>query len=81
MLFASNRSLRGGSFNYYDGFLHAAYRYMYIPPSVEVNDIGFRVAEVTGPVPAVSTWGLGVLGLLVVTTATVVIRRQRRAVS
>ena len=55
--------LRGGSFNYdSDGDLHAASR-TYDGPAVEVNSIGFRVAEVPEP----GTLTMLALGSLLVT--------------
>jgi len=80
------RGLRGGSFLYdSDGAasLHAAGRYSYRPPTHGFEGAGFRVANVEDSVvvPAVSTWGLAILGILVVTVGTVLVGRRREALA
>jgi len=79
---ASVRGIRGGSFNYDYIELHAANGSDAGYPNYGYYYVGFRVAEVPeqAPVPAVSSWGLGVLALLILTTATLICRCQRQIV-
>ena len=77
VIYDSNRGVRGGSFLNPDGAeLHAAYR-SNGNPSFESSYMGFRVADLYEPIPAVSTWGMVVMSLLVLTAATVVLARRR----
>ena len=72
LISGSYRGVRGGSFDNYDGFLHADYRDGF-GPTVEVNVIGFRVASLSViPEP-------GSVVLLIVGLAGVVGRRRRVA--
>ena len=56
--------------------MHAVYRYD-DSPIYESDVIGFRVAaEVPGPIPTVSEWGLAAMTLLVLAAGTVVLKRR-----
>jgi len=76
----SYRGLRGGSFNSNDISLLAAQRNNNYP-TIEYDGVGFRLANVEDSVviPAVSTWGLAILGILVLTVGTVLVNRRRVA--
>ena len=43
------------------------------------NNDGDVVVRITSPIPAVSTWGLAIMGLLVLTAGTVAILRRNPA--
>jgi len=64
ILFTSNRGLRGGSFNFFDGFLLSSFR-SGSDPADEDDTIGFRVSSLAA-IPEPSTYAaiLGGLGLL-----------------
>ena len=63
ILYSSYRGLRGGSFFNYVDTLRAAGRGYGSPPTVEYNDLGFRVSEV--PEPATfAVLALGSIGML-----------------
>jgi len=76
------RGLRGGSFSSYDYYLHAMDRNGDGDPTDEGYYIGFRVAKVPGPdpaIPTVSQWGLVAMALLVLTAGTLVWARRGAA--
>ncbi|MHC4697707.1 MAG: IPTL-CTERM sorting domain-containing protein [Planctomycetota bacterium] len=75
----SYRFIRGGSFLSPNDGLLAASRPV-LNPSHEHYDgtVGFRVAEVEPPVPAVSEWGLAMLVLAMLAAGLVVLRRSGR---
>ena len=74
LLNGSSRGNRGGSFSSYIIGLYAAGRFNF-EPTFEYYGLGFRVAHVSEPepIPAVSEWGLIVMGLLMLTAGTVVL--------
>jgi hypothetical protein len=81
ILIGSNRGVRGGSFEGFDTYLLAAYRYQHIGPAFEYASIGFRVAEVSEDaprVPAVSEWGMVAMALLGLTAGTLVFAKRKR---
>ena len=73
------RGYRGGSLHTNNIGLHAANRYGDALPTSEPYYVGFRVAYVGSPIPAVSTWGLIAMALLGLVAGTVVIRRRQAA--
>ena len=74
VLEGSYRGVRGGAFNYSDYHMNAAYRDTYWLPHEDLP-LGFRVAGVFEPVPAVSPKLLGVLAGLICCGGVGVLRR------
>jgi len=77
----SLRGLRGGAFLDGGSSMLASVRRLNAPTD-EVNDFGFRVANVPAPdsgIPTVSEWGMVAMALLVLSAGTVMLLRRRVA--
>ena len=70
------RVLRGGSFASGYGTLSATGRSQLMPTAND-DQVGFRVAYVGSPIPAVSTWGLVVMALLGLVAGTLMFRKRQ----
>ena len=60
----SSRGLRGGSWNYGDGYLASSFRHGLVPSGGEVDSFGFRVASIPEPTSVVLTMLAG--GMLLI---------------
>ena len=71
LVVSSARGLRGGSWFNVGITLRSSYQGHNVPSGV-FDDFGFRVASPAPPVPAVSTWGLAAMVLLILCAGTIV---------
>jgi formylglycine-generating enzyme len=67
---SEDREIRGGAWNFPEGYLRSSDRYVSFAPSSSANNVGFRVASVPEPTSTVLMISAGLLALA---------RRRRRA--
>jgi len=80
VLYSKYRGRRGGAFDGTNTGLPATVRGGSFPAD-KYTLVGFRVADVAGPIPAVSEWGMVAMALLVLTAGTLMCARRGPAVT